>query len=143
MMFKENLQVPPSGKITIYGDGNMKVYLVDENDATIIIKAIDDPRTLNKQLVYRPKPDTLSMNKVVEIFEEKTGHNLEKTYIPGPVIRAQLDALPPGVVLPAVIYSTAVLGDHLFELGPGDVLATDLYPDFEFRTVSSVLDTML
>jgi hypothetical protein len=64
---------------------------VDENDATIIIKAIDDPRTLNKQLVYRPKPDTLSMNKVVEIFEEKTGHNLEKTYIPGPVIRAQLD----------------------------------------------------
>ncbi len=64
---------------------------MDENDATIIIKAIDDPRTLNKQLVYRPKPDTLSMNKVVEIFEEKTGHNLEKTYIPGPVIRAQLD----------------------------------------------------
>jgi hypothetical protein len=52
-------------------------------------------------------------------------------------------ALPPGVVLPALTYSTAVLGDHLFELGPGDVLATDLYPDFEFRTVSSVLDTML
>jgi hypothetical protein len=65
---------------------------VDENDvATIIIKAIDDPRTLSKQLVYRPKPNTLSMNEIVEIFEEKTGHNLEKTYIPGPVIRAQLD----------------------------------------------------
>jgi hypothetical protein len=24
LMFKENLQVPPSGKITLYGDGNVK-----------------------------------------------------------------------------------------------------------------------
>ncbi|CAM6037470.1 unnamed protein product [Sphagnum compactum] len=146
IIFKENLQVPPSGKITIYGDGNVKVYMVDENDvATIIIKAIDDPRTLNKQLVYRPKRNTLSMNEIVEIFEQKTGHNLEKTYIPGPVMRAQLDGKGMLMILQysSLTYSTAVLGDHLFELGPGDVLATDLYPDFEFRTVSSVLDTML
>jgi hypothetical protein len=55
------------------------------------IKAIDDPRTLNKQLVIRPKTNILSLNEVVELFEKKIGHNLEKNYIPGSVIQAQLD----------------------------------------------------
>jgi hypothetical protein len=55
------------------------------------IKAIDDPRTLNKQLVIRPKTNILSLNEIVELFEKKIGHNLEKNYIPGSVIQAQLD----------------------------------------------------
>jgi hypothetical protein len=55
------------------------------------IKAIDDPRTLNKQLEIRPKTNILSLNEIVELFEKKTGHNLEKNYIPKSVIQAQLD----------------------------------------------------
>jgi hypothetical protein len=55
------------------------------------IKAIDDPRTLNKQLVIRPKTNILSLNEIVELFEKKIGHNLEKNYIPGSMIQAQLD----------------------------------------------------
>ncbi len=55
------------------------------------IKAIDDPRTLNKQLVIRPKTNILSLHDLVELFEKKIGHNLEKNYIPESVIQAQLD----------------------------------------------------
>jgi hypothetical protein len=55
------------------------------------IKAIDDPRTLNKQLVIRPKTNILSLNELVELLEKKIGHNLEKNYIPKSVIQAQLD----------------------------------------------------
>jgi hypothetical protein len=55
------------------------------------IKAIDDPRTLNKQLVIRPKTNILSLNELVELFEKKIGHNLEKNYIPKSAIQAQLD----------------------------------------------------
>jgi hypothetical protein len=55
------------------------------------IKGIDDPRTLNKQLEIRPKTNILSLNEIVELFEKKTGHNLEKNYIPKSVIQAQLD----------------------------------------------------
>jgi hypothetical protein len=54
------------------------------------IKAIDDPRTLNKQLVIRPKTNILGLNELVELFEKKIGHNLEKTYIPKSMIQAQL-----------------------------------------------------
>ncbi|KAL7122727.1 hypothetical protein ACP275_01G062000 [Erythranthe tilingii] len=41
--------LPPKHKLSIYGDGNVKVVLMDEKDvATYTIKSIDDPRTLNK-----------------------------------------------------------------------------------------------
>jgi hypothetical protein len=49
----------------------------------------------------------------------------------------------PDVILPVLAFSTFVKGDHLFELGPEDVQATELYPDLEFTTLSSVLDTMV
>jgi hypothetical protein len=49
----------------------------------------------------------------------------------------------PDVILPALAFSTFVKGDNLFELGPEDVQATKLYPDLEFTTFSSVLDTMV
>jgi uncharacterized protein YbjT (DUF2867 family) len=145
LFFKENLQVPPSDKVTIFGDGNVKVSFVAEDDVALAtIKAIDDPRTLNKQLVIRPKTNILSLNELVELLEKKIGHNLEKNYIPKSVIQAQLDELPyPDVILPAFAFSSFVKGDTVFELGPEDVQATELYPDLEFTTFSSVLDTMV
>jgi hypothetical protein len=50
------------------------------------IKAIDDPRTLSKQLVIRLKTNILSLKELVELFEKKIGHNLEKNYIPKSMI---------------------------------------------------------
>jgi hypothetical protein len=49
----------------------------------------------------------------------------------------------PDVIFPALAFSTFVKGDSLFKLGPEDVQATELYPDLEFTTVSSVLDTIV
>jgi hypothetical protein len=49
----------------------------------------------------------------------------------------------PDVILPAFAFSSFVKGDTVFELGPEDVQATELYPDLEFTTFSSVLDTMV
>jgi hypothetical protein len=49
----------------------------------------------------------------------------------------------PDVIFPALAFSTFVKGDNLFELGPEDVQATELYPDLEFTTFSSILDTIV
>jgi hypothetical protein len=49
----------------------------------------------------------------------------------------------PDVIFPALAFSALVKGDSLFELGPEDVQATELYPDLEFTTFSSVLDTLV
>ncbi len=74
------------------GRGFKTAIYVDEDDiATITIKSVDDPRTLNKQLVIRPPTNVLSFNELVEIWEKKIGHKLEKSYIPESTLRKQLD----------------------------------------------------
>jgi hypothetical protein len=46
----------------------------------------------------------------------------------------------PKFIYPAILYSIYVAGDELFELGPEDAQAIELYPDYEYKTVSSLLD---
>ncbi|MCU5803804.1 NmrA family NAD(P)-binding protein, partial [Clostridioides difficile] len=46
---------PPRDKVVILGDGNPKaVYNKEDDVATFTIKAVDDPRTLNKNLYIQP-----------------------------------------------------------------------------------------
>ncbi len=74
------------------GRGFKTAIYVDEDDiATITIKSVDDPRTLNKQLVIRPPINVLSFNELIEIWEKKIGHALEKSYVPESTLRKQLD----------------------------------------------------
>jgi uncharacterized protein YbjT (DUF2867 family) len=57
---------------------------MDEDDiATYTIKAIDDPRALNKTLYLRPPENTLSQRQLVEIWEKLSGKKLEKIIISG------------------------------------------------------------
>ncbi|KAK9928186.1 hypothetical protein M0R45_025332 [Rubus argutus] len=57
--------VPPRDKVLVYGDGNTKVSIMDEDDvATYTIKTIDDPQTLNKTLkISISKEDFLASMK--------------------------------------------------------------------------------
>lgn len=54
----------------------------EEDIGTYTIKAVDDPRTLNKVLYLRPPNNTLSFNELVSLWEKKIGKTLEKDYIP-------------------------------------------------------------
>ena len=60
----------------------LTVILSKEEDiATYTIKAVDDPRTLNKVLHFRPPANILSFNEIVSLWEKKIGKTLEKTYL--------------------------------------------------------------
>ncbi|KAL2552891.1 Isoflavone reductase-like protein P3 [Forsythia ovata] len=73
---------PPRDKVVILGDGNRKAIFVKEEDiATYTIKAVDDPRTLNKILHIVPPANILSFNELVSLWENMIGKTLEKTYI--------------------------------------------------------------
>ncbi len=52
---------------------------------------MDDPRTLNKQLMIRPEPNIKSMNEVVQLWENKIGHSLDKTYVPESEVLKQIE----------------------------------------------------
>ena len=54
---------------------------MDEDDiATYTIKAVDDPRTLNKSLKMRPPNNILTLNELVSLWEKKIGNTLERDY---------------------------------------------------------------
>ncbi|KAI4327624.1 hypothetical protein L6164_020061 [Bauhinia variegata] len=73
---------PRRDKVVIQGDGNVKgVYVMEEDIASYAIKAVDDPRTLNKSLYIRPPANVLTFNELVSSWENKIGNKLEKTYV--------------------------------------------------------------
>ncbi|PRQ27060.1 putative eugenol synthase [Rosa chinensis] len=74
---------PPRDKVIIVGDGNPKEIFVKEEDiSTYTIRAVDDPRTLNKVLYLKPPKNIYSFNELVALCEKKFGKALGKVNVP-------------------------------------------------------------
>lgn len=58
------------------------VFNKEEDIATYTIKAVDDPKTLNKILYIRPPHNIITLNEVISLWEKKIGKNLERVYVP-------------------------------------------------------------
>ncbi|KAI3446128.1 hypothetical protein Pfo_002793 [Paulownia fortunei] len=134
---------PPRDKVVILGDGNTKaVYNKEEDIATYTIKAVDDPRTLNKILYIRPPANSISMNDLATLWENKCGIKLERIYVPEErVLKDIQEASAPLNVRLAICHSVYVKGDQTnFEIEPSfGVEASELYPDVKYATVDEML----
>ncbi|CAI0377470.1 unnamed protein product [Linum tenue] len=138
---------PPRDKVVIFGDGNPKaIFNTEEEIATYTIKAVDDPRTLNKILYVRPPGNTISLNDLVSMWEKKIGHTLERVYISEEQLlkNIQESATPMGVVL-SIRHSVFVKGDQTnFEIEPSfGVEASELYPEVKYTTVDEYLNKLV
>lgn len=135
---------PPREKVVINGDGNPKAVFNKEDDiGTYTIKAVDDPRTLNKILYIRPPLNTLSFNDIVSLWEKKIGKTLERIYVSEEELLKQIQESPiPLNVILAIGHSVFVKGDHTnFEIEPSfGVEASELYPDVKYTTVDEYLN---
>ncbi|TQD88788.1 hypothetical protein C1H46_025677 [Malus baccata] len=135
---------PPRDKVTILGDGNPKaVFNKEEDIGTYIIRAVDDPRTLNKVLFLKPPQNIYSFNELVALWEKKIGKVLEKVYVPEDKLLKDIEAAPiPINVILAISHSVFVNGDQTkFEIEPSfGVEAYELYPDVKYTTVDEYLD---
>ncbi|XP_058780742.1 phenylcoumaran benzylic ether reductase Betv6-like [Vicia villosa] len=135
---------PPKDKVFIYGDGIPKaVFNKEEDIATFTIRAVDDPRTLNKVLYIKPPKNIYSFNELVALWEKKIGKTLEKSYIPEDKLVKDIEAAPvPINVVLAINHSIFVKGDHTnFVIEPSfGVEAFELYPDVKYTTVEEYLD---
>lgn len=58
------------------------IFNKEEDIGAYTIKAVDDPRTLNKILYIRPPANTISFNDLVSLWEKKIGKTLERIYVP-------------------------------------------------------------
>ncbi|XP_002531055.2 isoflavone reductase homolog A622-like [Ricinus communis] len=138
-----NAHVPPRDNVVIFGDGNPKTITVAEEDiAAYTIKAVDDPRTLNKILYMRPPANVLSFNEIVAIWEKKIGNTLHKIYIPEEQTLQKIQEAPsPLNLMLALIHSAMVKGDATnYEIEDSSgVEASELYPEVKYTTVDEFL----
>ncbi|XP_062181868.1 phenylcoumaran benzylic ether reductase Pyrc5-like [Phragmites australis] len=137
----------PTDKVVILGDGNVKgIFVAEEDVGTYTIKAVDDPRTLNKILYLRPPSNILSHNELVSLWEKKVGRTFQRVYIPEDEVlkKIQESPVPLNIVL-SISHSVWVKGDHMnFEIEPSfGVEATELYPDVKYSTVDEYLNKFL
>ncbi|RWR82417.1 Isoflavone reductase-like protein IRL [Cinnamomum micranthum f. kanehirae] len=138
---------PPTDKIVILGDGNVKAVFVDEEDmATYTIKAIDDPRTLNKILYLRPPANIYSINELVSLWEKKTCKTIERIYVPEEQVLKNIQEAPaPMNVFLSIAHTCFVKGDQTnFEIEPSiGVEASELYPEVKYTTVDEFLNQFI
>ncbi|XP_042493033.1 phenylcoumaran benzylic ether reductase Betv6-like [Macadamia integrifolia] len=135
---------PPRDKIVILGDGNPKAIFNNEKDiGTYTIKAVDDPRTLNKVLYIRSPGNIYSFNELVSLWEKKIGKTVERVYVPEDQVLKNIQEAPvPLNVILAIGHSVFVKGDHTnFEIEASfGVEASELYPDVKYTTVDEYLN---
>lgn len=68
----------------------LAVFNEEHDIGTYTIKAVDDPRSLNKVLYIKPPKNIYSFNELVALWEKKIGHPLEKEYIPEELLLKQI-----------------------------------------------------
>ncbi|XP_042482211.1 isoflavone reductase-like protein [Macadamia integrifolia] len=135
---------PPQEKVVILGDGNPKgIFNKEEDIGTYTIKAVDDPRTLNKILYIKPPHNIVSFNELVSLWEKKIGKTLERVYVPEDQVLKDIQAAPfPVNVTLSLCHSVFVKGDQTnFEIEPSfGVEASELYPDVNYTSVDDYLN---
>ncbi|XP_044408611.1 isoflavone reductase homolog IRL isoform X2 [Triticum aestivum] len=137
---------PPSDKITVLGDGDAKVFVVEEDIAAYTVRAVDDPRTLNKILYMRPPANILSHNELISMWERKVDRTFHVVRIPeADLLKMIKEVAFPMNILLSLALSIFVRGDQAnFEIEPSfGVEATKLYPDLRYTTVDEYLDRLL
>ncbi|KAK9165499.1 hypothetical protein Scep_000690 [Stephania cephalantha] len=135
---------PPKDKLIILGDGNPKaVFNKEEDIAAYTIKAVDDPRTLNKILYIKPPNNTISFNDLASLWEKKINKTVERVYVPEEQVLTNIQESPvPVNIILSISHSVFVKGDQTnFEIEPSfGVEASELYPDVKYTTVDEYLN---
>ncbi|KAI4327992.1 hypothetical protein L6164_020392 [Bauhinia variegata] len=143
-----NSFVPPRDKVHLFGDGNLKAVFMDEDDvATYTIKAIDDPRTLNKTLYLRPQDNILSQRELIGIWEKLIGKELDKTYISPEEFHTTLKGLDYKLQVGIghfyhIFYEGCLTNFEIGEEGEGEgegEEASKLYPEVNYTRMDEYL----
>ncbi|TXG64562.1 hypothetical protein EZV62_011556 [Acer yangbiense] len=138
---------PPRDTVTILGDGNRKAIFNKEEDiGTYTIRAVEDPRTLNKILYIRPPGNIYSFNDLVSLWEKKIGKTLKRIYVSEEQLLKNIrEAAVPLKLILSIGHSVFVKGDHTnFEIEPSfGVEASELYPDVKYSSVDEFLNQVV
>lgn len=151
---------PPDTTATIFGDGQVQATFVNEQDMSrVAIKAVQDPRTLNKKLHVCPPTNLCSLNQLVSLWEDKIGKPLHRHYVAEEELLKKIQESPfPLNFQLAIVHASFIAagrapstkrnihtkdshGETMTQ-GVDDVDATQLYPGISYITVKDYLDAL-
>jgi len=138
---------PPTEQFEIYGDGNVKAYFVTGADiGKYTIKAVDDIRTRNRTVHFRPPKNFLTLNELAAIWETKIGKTLPRVCISEQDLLAMAKAnyIPESIVA-SLTHDIFINGcQYKFQIdGRHDVEACELYYEESYTTVDDFFDSYL
>uniref|UniRef100_A0A1J3G8M1 Isoflavone reductase-like protein P3 n=1 Tax=Noccaea caerulescens TaxID=107243 RepID=A0A1J3G8M1_NOCCA len=138
------LKSPPRDQVSIYGNGNGKAIINTEEDiVAYTMRAVDDPRTLNKILYIHPPKNIVSQNDMVGLWERKIGKTLDKIYVSEEeLLKTIQESQPPMDFVMGLIHTIFVKSDLTsFSIDPSfGVEASELYPEVKYTSVDEYLN---
>nr|BAV56577.1 putative leucoanthocyanidin reductase [Fagopyrum esculentum] len=130
---------PPIDRFQIYGDGTVKAYFVSGYDiGRLTMKAINDPRTLNKIVHFRPSCNYLNMNELAALWQDKIGRTLPRvTVTEDHLLAIAAEMCIPRSIVASFTHDIFIKGCQVdFDIeGHNEVEILDLYPDETYQTV--------
>ncbi|XP_050224837.1 leucoanthocyanidin reductase-like [Mercurialis annua] len=131
--------LPPFDQLQIYGDGTTKAYFVAGTDiGKFTMKIIDDVRTINKSVHFRPPSNLYNMNDLAALWEKKIGRILPRaTITENDLLRAAAVKRIPESIVAALTHDIFIRGCQVnFSIdGPNEVEICNLYPEENFRSL--------
>ncbi|PON86513.1 Hopanoid-associated sugar epimerase [Trema orientale] len=131
--------LPPLDEFLIYGDGTVKAYFVAGSDiGKFTLKAMNDVRTLNKTVHFRPPSNLFSMNELASLWEKKIGRTLPRLIMTEDDLLTAAKELPiPESIVASFTHDIFIKGCQIsYSLDkPFDVEVCSLYPETPFQSV--------
>ncbi|CAL0315303.1 unnamed protein product [Lupinus luteus] len=122
-------------------------YFVDGNDiGKFTMKAIDDIRTLNKIVHFRPSSNCYSINELASLWEKKIGRTIPRiTISEHDLLATAAENRIPESVVASFTHDIFIKGCQVnFNTdGPKDVEISILYPDEKFRSLEDCFEDFL
>ncbi|KAF8389800.1 hypothetical protein HHK36_024319 [Tetracentron sinense] len=139
--------LPPLDRFQIYGDGSVKAYFVDGVDiGKFTMKVLDDERTVNKSVHFRPSCNFLNINELASLWEKKIGRILPReTITEDDLLAAAEENCIPRSIVASFTHDIFIKGCQInFSIdGPNDIEVSSLYPDEPFRSMDECFDDFL
>uniref|UniRef100_A0A803QQ94 NmrA-like domain-containing protein n=1 Tax=Cannabis sativa TaxID=3483 RepID=A0A803QQ94_CANSA len=139
--------IPPLDKFQIYGDGTVKAYFVAGTDiGRLTMKTVDDVRTINKNIHFRPSCNFYNINELASLWEKKIGKTLPRvTITEDHLLAAAAENCIPESVVASFTHDIFIKGCQInFAIdGSNDVEVGNLYPEETFRTLDECFNDFL
>ncbi|KAK8715106.1 hypothetical protein V6N13_042447 [Hibiscus sabdariffa] len=139
--------IPPLDQFQIYGDGNVKAYFVAGTDiGKFTMKTVDDSRTVNKSVHFRPACNFYNMNELADLWERKIRRTLPRaTVTEDDLLSVAAENRIPQSIVASFTHDIFIKGCQVnFPInGPNETEVSSLYPNEPFRTLDECFNDFL